>query len=84
MIASSLGLNAHLTKNIIYSLSLRSVSDDFSSPGAQSKRINFSLSPNLFPTIGINVSRNINANELYDINFFRSQSITIEPSIMIR
>lgn len=71
------GLYAHLTKNIIYSLSFRSVSDDFSSPGAQSKRINFSLSPNLFPTIGNNsVSRNINANEIIsDINFFRSQSI---------
>ena len=71
------GLNAHLTKNIIYSLSFRSVSDDFSSPGAQSKRINFSLSPNLFPTIGNNsVSRNINANDIIsDINFFRSQSI---------
>ena len=71
------GLNAHLTKNIIYSLSFRSVSDDFSSPGAQSKRINFSLSPNLFPTIGNNsIARNINANEIIsDINFFRSQSI---------
>ena len=71
------GLYAHLTKNIIYSLSFRSVSDDFSSPGAQSKRINFSLSPNLFPKIGNNsVSRNINANEIIsDINFFRSQSI---------
>lgn len=73
----SFGLNAQLTKNIIYSLSFRSVSDDFSSPGAQSKRINYSLTPNLFPTVGNNsIARNINANEIIsDINFFRSQSI---------
>ena len=70
-------INTQLTKKILYTLSFRSVSDDFSSPGAQTKRINYSLIPNLFPIVGNSSdTRNINANEIItDINFFRSQSI---------
>ena len=53
------------------------MTDDFSSPGSQTKRIDFSSSPNLFSTVNNNISpRDILISDLVnDITFFRQNSI---------
>ena len=53
------------------------VTDDFSSPGSQTKRIDFSSSPNLFSTVNNNIyPRDILISDLVnDISFFRQNSI---------
>ena len=69
--------NYQFNKSISFDLNFRSVTDDFSSPGAQSKRINYSSYPNLFPNL-INSSSNrfINSADIVsDISLFRSNSI---------
>ena len=82
----SLGFKANFSKNLFISLNYRSVSDDFSSPGAQTKRINYSMSPNLFPQVSNSLNnREVSVNEIItDINFIRSQSFynrTIDYSL---
>ena len=72
----SFDFKTNLSKNILFTLNYRSVSDDFSSPGAQTKRINYSLAPNLFPLVA-NSSTNrevISSDIITDISFFRSAS----------
>jgi hypothetical protein len=66
----------NFSKNLIFTLNYRSVSDDFSSPGAQTKRINYSMAPNLFPLVGNSSNnRDIIASDIVsDISFFRSAS----------
>lgn len=67
----------NISKKLTFDLSFRSVTDDFSSPGAQSKRINYNSSANLFSN-GINSTspRLINSGDIInDISIFRSNSI---------
>ena len=70
------GFDLDISRNLTFSTSFRSVSEDFSSPGSQSKRINYSLSPNTFPQINNNsINRDITISDIiYDINFIKSNS----------
>ena len=63
-------------KKLLLTLNYRSVSDDFSSPGAQTKRINYAMAPNLFPLVdNSSINREIIASDIVsDITFFRSAS----------
>ena len=72
----NIGFDIEISKNLSFSTYFRSVSEDFSSPGSQSKRINYSRSPNNFPQINNNSSnRDIFFSDIiYDINFIRSNS----------
>ena len=72
-----LSANYHVNSSLSFDLNFRSVSDDFSSPGAQSKRINYSTSPNLFSNqMNSSDSRLINSSDVInDISLFRSNSI---------
>jgi len=72
----SFDLKTKLSKNLLFTLNFRSVSDDFSSPGAQTKRINYSMSPSLFPQVSnSSIGREILASDIVtDISFFRSAS----------
>ena len=72
----SFDFKTNLSKNILFTLNYRSVSDDFSSPGAQTKRINYSLAPNLFPLVAnSSTNREVIASDIItDISFFRSAS----------
>ena len=65
-----------ISNNLSFSVDFRAVSDDFSSPGSQSKRINYSLPPNLFPiTNNTSEIRDISFSDIiYGISFFRSNS----------
>ena len=47
----NLNLNYQYANNSYVELNYRRVTDDFSSPGSQTKRIDFSSSPNLFSTV---------------------------------
>lgn len=69
--------NYLINKSLSFDLNFRSVSDDFSSPGSQSKRINYNMSPNLFPNeINQATPRLINSGDIInDISLFRSNSI---------
>tara|TARA_B100000768_G_scaffold125990_1_gene116635 strand:+ start:5750 stop:7441 length:1692 start_codon:yes stop_codon:yes gene_type:complete len=72
----SFDFKTNFSKNLVFTLNYRSVSDDFSSPGAQTKRINHSMAPNLFPLVG-NSSNNreiIASDIVSDISFFSSTS----------
>lgn len=72
----SFDFKTNFSKNLVFTLNYRSVSDDFSSPGTQTKRINYSMAPNLFPLVGNSSSnREIIASDIVsDISFFRSTS----------
>tara|TARA_B110001452_G_scaffold100649_1_gene83494 strand:- start:848 stop:2542 length:1695 start_codon:yes stop_codon:yes gene_type:complete len=72
----SFDFKTNLTKNLILTLNYRSVSDDFSSPGAQTKRINYAMAPKLFPLVGnSSTNRDIIASDIVsDLTFFRSAS----------
>ena len=73
----NLNLNYQYANNSYVELNYRRVTDDFSSPGSQTKRIDFSSSPNLFSTVNNNISpRDILISDLVnDITFFRQNSI---------
>ena len=82
----SFDFKTNLTKNLILTLNYRSVSDDFSSPGAQTKRINYAMAPKLFPLVGnSSTNRDIIASDIVsDLTFFRSASFynrTIDYSL---
>jgi hypothetical protein len=72
----SFDFKTNFSKYLIFTLNYRSVSDDFSSPGAQTKRINYAMDPNLFPLVdNSSISRDIIASDIIsDITFFRSAS----------
>ncbi len=72
----NIGFNINFSNNLSFSSSFRSVSEDFSSPGSQSKRINYSMAPFLFPQSNNNtISRDISiADIIYDVDFIRSNS----------
>jgi hypothetical protein len=69
--------NYLINKSLSFDLNFRSVSDDFSSPGSQTKRINYNLPPNLFQNeINQQSQRLINSGDIInDISLFRSNSI---------
>ena len=71
------GFNFEISDNLTYSTSFRSVSEDFSSPGSQSKRINYSMAPSIFPESNNNtISRDISLSDIiYGVDFIRSNSI---------
>ena len=72
----SFDFKTNFLKKLVLTLNYRSVSDDFSSPGAQTKRINYTMAPNLFPLVGnSSINRDIIASDIVsDITFFRSAS----------
>jgi hypothetical protein len=72
----SFDFKTNFFKKLLLTINYRSVSDDFSSPGAQTKRINYTMSPNLFPLVdNSSINRDIIASDIIsDITFFRSAS----------
>lgn len=72
----SFDFKTNFLKKLVLTLNYRSVSDDFSSPGAQTKRINYAMAPNLFPLVdNSSINREIIASDIVsDITFFRSAS----------
>ena len=72
-----LNLNYPILKNWSIELGYRSVSDDFSSPGAQTKRINYTQAANLFSTVNNSASQRelLLADVISDITLFRQNSI---------
>ena len=67
----NLNLNYQYANNSYVELNYRRVTDDFSSPGSQTKRIDFSSSPNLFSTVNNNISpRDILISDLVNDIFF--------------
>ena len=72
----NIGFNINFSNYLSFSSSFRSVSEDFSSPGSQSKRINYSMAPFMFPQTNNNTnSRDISlADIIYDVDFIRSNS----------
>ena len=73
----NLNLNYRYAKNSYLEVNYRRVTDDFSSPGAQTKRIDFSSSTHLFPSVNNTLSsRDILVSDIInDITFFRQNSI---------
>ena len=73
----NVGFNFDISDNLSFSTSFRSVSEDFSSPGSQSKRINYSLAPYIFAQTNNNtISRDISLSDIiYSVDFMRSNSI---------
>ena len=73
----NVGFNFDISDNLSFSTSFRSVSEDFSSPGSQSKRINYSLAPSMFAQTNNNtISRDISLSDIiYGVDFMRSNSI---------
>lgn len=72
----SFDFKTNFLNKLLLTLNYRSVSDDFSSPGAQTKRINYAMAPNLFPLVdNSSINREIIASDIVsDISFFRSAS----------
>ena len=72
-----LNLSYPIQKNWTLELDYRRVSDDFSSPGAQTKRIDFTRPANLYSTINNNTSQRelLLADVISDITLFRQNSI---------
>jgi hypothetical protein len=72
----SFDFKTNFLKKLLLTLNYRSVSDDFSSPGAQTKRINYAMAPNLFPLVdNSSINRDIIASDIVsDITFFSSAS----------
>lgn len=63
-------------RKILFKLGVKDVGKDFRSPGAQTKRINYAMAPNLFPLVdNSSINREIIASDIVsDITFFRSAS----------
>ena len=72
-----LNLSYPIQKNWSIDLGYRSVSDDFSSPGAQTKRINYNQAAHLFPSVNNSTSQRelLLADVISDITLFRQNSI---------
>ena len=72
-----INLSYPIQENWSIDLGYRSVSDDFSSPGAQTKRINYTQAATLFPFVNNNTSQRelLLADVISDITLFRQNSI---------